>query len=132
VQGANGGNHRFNIALPNQLLRTFQQKKLYAHGIALAGNVDNALLAGSGNFTLPSPKWSPDPPTPDFPEGPRVAAFDTQKEFCEQIDIPMLRRGPSGITKRSSYCVALRHSCGLGTHARDHETQLRDSLQIAA
>src|SRR5579863_6623122 len=31
---ANGGKHRFRIALSNQLLRTFQNKKLFAHGIA--------------------------------------------------------------------------------------------------
>lgn len=31
---ANGGKHRFAITLPNQLLRTFQGKKLWAHGIA--------------------------------------------------------------------------------------------------
>src|ERR1700728_665332 len=85
---ADGGKHRFRIALPNQLLRTFQGKKLFVHGIALVGNVENALLAGSGNFAFPSPKWLPDPPTPDFLDGPRAAAFDTSKEACEQIDIP--------------------------------------------
>jgi hypothetical protein len=85
---ANGGKHRFRIALPNQLLRTFQDKKLFVHGIALVGNVENAALAGSGKFAFPSPKWPADPPTPTFLDGPRVAAFDTQKESCEQIDIP--------------------------------------------
>lgn len=85
---ANGGKHRFRIALPNQLLRSLQQKKLFAHGIAVAGNVDNSLLAGSSNFELPSPKWPPDPPTPAFLDGPAVAAFDTRRDSCEQIDIP--------------------------------------------
>ena len=85
---ANGGKHRFRIPLPNQLLRTFQNKKLYAHGIAVAGNVENAAIAGSGNFKLPAPKWPPDPPTPNFLDGPAVAAFDTKKDSCEQIDIP--------------------------------------------
>jgi hypothetical protein len=85
---ANGGKHRFRVALPNQLLRTFQGKKLFVHGIALVGNVENALLAGSGNFALPAPKWPPDPQTPNFLDGTRVAAFDTSKESCEQIDIP--------------------------------------------
>jgi hypothetical protein len=85
---ANGGKHRFRIALPNQLLRTFQGKEIFVHGIALLGNVENALLAGSGNYTFPAPKWPPDPPTPNFLDGPRVAAFDTSKESCEQIDIP--------------------------------------------
>jgi hypothetical protein len=85
---ANGGKHRFNIPLPNQLLKTFQQKKLYAHGIAIAGNVENALLAGSAKFSFPSPQWPPDPPTPNFLDGPRAAAFDTSKDSCEQIDIP--------------------------------------------
>jgi hypothetical protein len=28
---ANGGRHRFRVALPNQLLRTFQRKKLFVH-----------------------------------------------------------------------------------------------------
>jgi hypothetical protein len=85
---ANGGKHRFHITLPNQLMRTFQKKKLFAHGIAIAGNVDNSLLAGSGNFSFPSPKWPADPHTPDFLDGPAVAAFDTRKDSCEQIDIP--------------------------------------------
>ena len=85
---ANSGKHRFRIALPNQLLRTFQGKKLFVHGIALVGNVENSALAGSGKFAFPSPKWPPDPPTPNFLDGPRVAAFDTSKESCEQIDIP--------------------------------------------
>lgn len=85
---AAGGKHRFRTALPNQLLRTFEGKKLYIHGIALAGNVDNALLAGSGKFSFPAPKWPADPPTPNFLDGARAAAFDTLKESCEQIDIP--------------------------------------------
>ncbi len=85
---ANGGKHRFRIALPNQLLRTFQARKLFIHGIALVGNVDNALLAGSGRFAFPAPKWPPDPPTPDFLAGPPVAAFNTVKESCEETDIP--------------------------------------------
>jgi hypothetical protein len=85
---ANGGKHRFSIALPNQVLRGVQGKKLFAWGIAIAGNVENSLLAGSGNFVLPAPKWPPDPPTPDFLAGPGVAAFDTRKDSCEQTDIP--------------------------------------------
>ena len=85
---ANGGKHRFRLALPNQLLRSFQNKKLYVHGIAIAGNVENAAIAGSGNFKFPPPKWPPDPHTPDFLDGPAVAAFDTRKDSCEQADIP--------------------------------------------
>jgi hypothetical protein len=37
------------------------------------GNVENALLAGSGNFAFPVPKWPPEPPTPNLLDGPRVA-----------------------------------------------------------
>ncbi len=85
---ANGGKHRFRIALPNQLLRSFQNKKAYVHGIAVAGNVDNAAIAGSGNLKFPLPKWPADPPTPNLLEGPAVAAFNTAKDSCEQIDIP--------------------------------------------
>jgi hypothetical protein len=85
---ANSGKHRFRIALPNQLLRSFQRKSLFAHGIAVVGNVPNAVIAGSGRFQFPGPKWPPDPPTPVFIDGPPVAAFDTRKESCEQIDIP--------------------------------------------
>src|SRR3984957_14335034 len=44
-QDANGGKHRFKIELPNQLLRTFQTKSLFAHGIAIVGNVENAALS---------------------------------------------------------------------------------------
>jgi hypothetical protein len=74
---ANGGKHRFKIALPNQLLRTVQKKGLFAHGIAVAGNVENAAIEGSEKFQFPAPKWPPDPPTPNFLDGPPVAAFDT-------------------------------------------------------
>ena len=87
-QDAAGGKHRFKIALPNQLMRTFQKKSLFAHGIGLVGNVDNAALAGSGRFQFPSPKWPADPPTPAFLDGPPVAAFDTRRDSCEQTDIP--------------------------------------------
>lgn len=65
-QDANGGKHRFKIELSNQLLRTFQRKSLFAHGIAVVGNVENAAISQSGKFQLPSPKWPPDPPTPNF------------------------------------------------------------------
>jgi len=63
---ADGGKHRFYTALPNQLLRSFQNKKIYIHGIAIAGNVENSLLAGSGKLSFPAPKWPPDPPTPNL------------------------------------------------------------------
>jgi hypothetical protein len=87
-QDANGGKHRFKIELSNQLLRTFQRKSLFAHGIAVVGNVENAAISQSGKFQLPSPKWPPDPPTPNFLDGPPVAAFDTRRDSCELIDIP--------------------------------------------
>jgi hypothetical protein len=85
---ANSGKHRFRFALPNQLLRSLQNKGLFAHGIAIAGNVDNSGLAASGKYKFPAPKWPPDPPTPKLLEGAPVAAFDTAKDSCEQIDIP--------------------------------------------
>lgn len=52
---ANGGKHRFRTALPNQLLRTFQGKKLYIHGIALAGNVKERALGRVGEVFISSP-----------------------------------------------------------------------------
>jgi|SRR5580692_154758 hypothetical protein len=51
-QDTKDGKHRFHIGLPNQLMRTFQKRKLYAHGIAIAGNVENAALARSGAFAI--------------------------------------------------------------------------------
>jgi hypothetical protein len=85
---SNGGKHRFRIGLPNQLLRTFRTKSLYAHGIAVAGNAENAAIAGSGTRRFPDPKWPPDPTTPNFLDGPPAAAFDTKRDSCEQTDIP--------------------------------------------
>src|SRR6202042_3834883 len=79
---------RFHTALLDQLLRSFQNKKIYIHGIALAGNVDNALLAGSGKFSFPSPKWPPNSPTPNLLTGSSVGSFDTAKDSSEQIDFP--------------------------------------------
>jgi hypothetical protein len=87
-QDPKGGKHRFKIALPNQLMRTFQKRKLYAHGIALAGNVENAAIARSGALQFPKPAWPAEPPTPNVLDGPRVAAFDTSRDSCEQTDIP--------------------------------------------
>ena len=55
---ADGGKHRFKIALPNQLLRSFQNKKLWAHGIAAVGNVENAAIAGSGRFAAAEPEMA--------------------------------------------------------------------------
>src|SRR5579864_7717950 len=83
---ADGGKHRFKIALPNQLLRAFQGKALYVHGIADGGNVDTA-IGRSGKFRLPAPKWPPDPPTPDFLDGQRVAVFDSKRDGCDKDDI---------------------------------------------
>jgi hypothetical protein len=84
---ADGGKHRFKIELPNQLLRSFQGKALYVHGIADGGNVDTA-IGQSGKFRMPAPKWPPDPPTPDFLDGQRVAAFDSTRDGCDKDDIP--------------------------------------------
>jgi len=119
---ADGGKHRFHTALPNQLLRSFQNKKIYIHGIALAGNVENSLLAGSGNFSFPAPKWPPDPPTPNLLDGARAAAFDTQKESCEQIDIPdAAARAFKDYKGTPSYCIALHHTRQPRNHARNSE-----------
>lgn len=85
---AKGGKHRFAITLDNQLLRSLQGKRLWAQGIDIAGNMENAAIAVSENFKFPAPKWPPDPPTPHFLEGKRVEAFDTRKDSCEEIDIP--------------------------------------------
>jgi hypothetical protein len=87
-QDAKGGKHRFHIGLPNQLMRTLQKRKLYAHGIAIAGNVENAALARSGALQFPKPAWPAEPPTPNLLDGARVAVFDTAKDSCELIDIP--------------------------------------------
>lgn len=85
---AAGGNHRFEVALPNQILRTFQNKKLYVHGIAVTDGVENSAIAMSGRHVFPQPDWPADPSTPALLEGARVAVFDTAKDACEQIDIP--------------------------------------------
>jgi hypothetical protein len=83
-----GGRHRFDIPLSNPLLRTYQHKTLYVHGVAIAGDAENALIAGSGSLRFPTPAWPADPVTPAFLQGPPVAAFDTARDACEQIDIP--------------------------------------------
>ena len=57
-EDADGGKHRFNIELPNELLRTFQRKSLFAYGIAVDGDVENAAISQSGKFQLPSPKMA--------------------------------------------------------------------------
>jgi hypothetical protein len=83
-----GGKHRFKIELPNQLLRTYQNRKLYAHGIAIAANLENSAIGQSGTLQFPKPAWPAEPPTPNLLDGPRIAVFDTAKDSCELIDIP--------------------------------------------
>jgi hypothetical protein len=125
---ADGGKHRFKIALPNQLLRGFQDKKLWAHGIAAAGNVENAALAGSGRFQLPGPKWPPDPPTPAFPDGPPVAVFDTRKDSCELTDIPddaaRAFRDDKGITHLIASHSVTRAGLGPTLETAKHNCQI--------
>jgi hypothetical protein len=93
-QDAKGGKHRFKIELPNQVLKTFQGRKLYAHGIAVIGNVENAAIGGSGTMAFPKPAWDAEPKAPDghtaadVLDGPRVVVFDTAKDSCELIDVP--------------------------------------------
>ena len=87
-QDPKGGKHRFKIALSNQILRTYHKRKLYVHGIAVVGNVENAAISGSGSRQFPEPAWPPEPQAPNLLDGPRGAVFDTAKEACEQIDIP--------------------------------------------
>ena len=63
-QDSKGGKHRFKIELSNQRLRTYHQRKLYAHGIAVAGNVENAAIGGSGGKRFPEPAWPAEPQGP--------------------------------------------------------------------
>jgi hypothetical protein len=125
---ANGGKHRFKIELPNQLLRTFQKKKLFAHGIAIVGNVENAAIAGSGRFQFPKPAWPPDPPTPDLLDGPRVATFDTARDSCEQIDIPDAQARAFRDYKGTVHLVAshyvMRASLGPTLESAKHNCQV--------
>jgi hypothetical protein len=125
---ADGGKHRFKIALANQLLRSFQNKKLWAHGIAVVGNVENAAIAGSGRFQLPTPKWPPDPPTPAFLDGPAVAAFDTKKDSCELIDIPdagaRAFRDGNGTTHLIASHYVTRASVGPTLETAKHDCQV--------
>jgi hypothetical protein len=87
-QDPKGGKHRFKIELSNQRLKSYRQRKLYAHGIAIVGNVENTAIGGSGSKRFPEPAWPPEQQAPNFLDGPRVAVFDTAKDSCEQIDIP--------------------------------------------
>ena len=87
-QDSKGGKHRFKIELPNQRLKSYRRRKLYAHGIAAVGNVENAAIGGSGSKRFPEPAWPPEPRGPNLLDGPRVAVFDTARDSCEQIDIP--------------------------------------------
>ena len=87
-QDPRGGKHRFKIDLSNQALKTYHNRILYAHGIAVARNVENSAIAQSGSKRFPEPRWPPAPPRPDLLDGARVAVFDTAKDSCEQVDIP--------------------------------------------
>ena len=53
---AQGGRHRFQITLPNKPFADGQERILSVRGIRAAGNVENALITGSGTtrFRLPT------------------------------------------------------------------------------
>ena len=56
-------------------------------GITEDGNVENPAIVGSGKFQFPAPKWPPDPTTPNFLEGPPVAAIEERasRKFFERL-----------------------------------------------
>jgi hypothetical protein len=53
-----GGKHRFQIALPNKVLSTYQERKLFVHGVRKEDGVPNAVLSGSGTMQFPNPPLS--------------------------------------------------------------------------
>jgi hypothetical protein len=127
-QDTKGGKHRFKVAIPNQLLRTFQKRKLYVHGIAVAGKFENAAIAGSGTMRFPEPKWPIEPQNPKLLDGPRVAVFDTAKDSCEQIDIPdaMARafRDYKGVVHLVASHYVMRAALGPSLESAKHNCQV--------
>jgi hypothetical protein len=127
-QDPRGSKHRFNITLSNQLLRSYHKRKLYAHGIAAIGNVENAAIAGSGSKLFPEPAWPPEPQAPSLLDGPRVAVFDTAKDSCEQIDIPDAQarafRDYKGIVHLVASHYVMRASLGLTLESVKHNCQV--------
>jgi hypothetical protein len=127
-QDPKGGKHRFKIALSNQRLKSYRQRKLYAHGIAIAGNVENAAIGGSGSKRFPEPAWPPEPQAPNLLDGPRVAVFDTAKDSCEQIDIPDAQARAFRDDKGTIHLVAshyvMRASLGATLESVKHSCQV--------
>src|SRR5579859_215858 len=127
-QDAKGGKHRFKVALPNQLLKTYQKRKLYVHGIATAGNVENAAIGGSGTMRLPKPEWPAEPINPNFLDGERTAVFDTARDSCEQTDIPDAMARAFRDYKETIHLIAshfvTRASLGLTLESAKHNCQV--------
>jgi hypothetical protein len=127
-QDPKGGKHRFKIALSNQLLRSYHKRKLYAHGIAAVGNIENAAIAGSGAKLFPEPAWPAEPQAPNLLDGPRVAVFDTAKDSCEQIDIPDAQarafRDYKGIVHLVASHYVMRASLGPTLESVKHNCQV--------
>jgi len=87
------GRHRFQVALPSQILATYQGRPLYVHGIRKQDGVANALLNGSGTIQYPKPplqRTVPDsfPPIP----GNYVSSAQHPRVFMTRDDLNDLVR----------------------------------------
>ncbi|RAO75911.1 chitinase N-terminal domain-containing protein [Dyella jiangningensis] len=60
--GVGSGSFRFGISVADATRAQYAGKSIYIHGISPVGN-DNALIAGSGNFSVPAMPTAPAMPT---------------------------------------------------------------------
>ena len=86
-----GGRHRFRIQLPTEAFGDGKEKALTVRGIRVAGNVENAAIAGSGTtrFRLPTAGPGMRGSYTSSPEYPRV--FNTRSELddlAKRINTP--------------------------------------------
>lgn len=72
-----GGKHRFKVALPNQVLIAYQERKLYVHGIRKQAGVPNAALDGSGAMQFPNPPLT----------GTYKSSAQNPRVFTTQVDV---------------------------------------------
>jgi hypothetical protein len=86
------GKHRFQIELPNDVLKAFQGRKLYVYGIREQDGVENAAISGSGELGFPKPPFFRIAPSAfphlagsyrSSPEHPRV--FTTRADLNDSV-----------------------------------------------
>lgn len=105
---ASGHRHRFDVPVPGALLLKVHDMRIIVHGIRVAGNVENAAIAGSGAFSFPdAPPVRRKPSSYPALAGHYVSLADHPRVFVtqEQLNDIARRAGIKGSYSSVEYAA---------------------------